>query len=280
MGIIETINEKKDSLTKKQRMVALYMLEHVEDMRYETLKQLSENMGVTEKTILSTCQALGYDGINEVKFEFRKSKIASKKTNPITQKEEYYTAIPSYEMYSGKSEEQFLREIGAGEMLMLTAYWNQIQIADFQLAADMICQKRKIMIAGRGLAHMMAKILQMYLNSAGVFAVVINTELNEPVYSAISTMDEDTMLIVISFPDYYPMTVELAEEAKRQNATVLAIADKDEAAVVKYADHSLLVPSESMLFINSPTGMAMLVNLLSANVKLRKSIAIDERIRK
>lgn len=49
MGIIETINEKKDSLTKKQRMVALYMLEHVEDMRYETLKQLSENMGVTEK---------------------------------------------------------------------------------------------------------------------------------------------------------------------------------------------------------------------------------------
>ena len=61
--ILTIIRKKKNGLTKKQRIVAEYMLEHQDEMSYITLRDLSRKIGVTEITILNTCQALGFDGI-------------------------------------------------------------------------------------------------------------------------------------------------------------------------------------------------------------------------
>ena len=71
MVIIENIKKRSTELTRKQYMVAMYMIDHPDEMAYITLKELSQNIGVTEITILNTCASLGYEGFTQIKYEFR-----------------------------------------------------------------------------------------------------------------------------------------------------------------------------------------------------------------
>ena len=72
MNIKKRIEEYYQGLTKKQKSVADFIREHIEMMSFITLKEMSQQIGVTEITILNTCQSLGYDNFNELKYECRK----------------------------------------------------------------------------------------------------------------------------------------------------------------------------------------------------------------
>ena len=72
MNVIERIQEKYGEMTKKQRVLADYMLENPDSMSFMTMKNLSSRTQVSEMTILNYCTALGYGNYNELKYEFRK----------------------------------------------------------------------------------------------------------------------------------------------------------------------------------------------------------------
>ena len=72
MTVVEQIQEKYPFLTKKQREVAAYMVADPERMSYTTLKEISRDTGITEMTILKTCDSLGFASFSDLKYEFRK----------------------------------------------------------------------------------------------------------------------------------------------------------------------------------------------------------------
>ena len=55
MNIIESIEQKYDGLTRKQKLIADYMRSHAEDMCFLTLKELSAATDVSEMTVLKLC---------------------------------------------------------------------------------------------------------------------------------------------------------------------------------------------------------------------------------
>lgn len=72
MDIIETIKSRYDGLTKKQKKIADYMINHIDKMSFITMKELSDATSVTEVTILNACAALGFPSFKEFKYEARK----------------------------------------------------------------------------------------------------------------------------------------------------------------------------------------------------------------
>lgn len=78
-NVLDVIAEKKAALPRKQRIVAEYMEQNPQLMSYITLKELSNDLQVTEITVLKTCQSLGYGGFNDIKYEFRKTAIEKEK---------------------------------------------------------------------------------------------------------------------------------------------------------------------------------------------------------
>ena len=65
MDIIETIKSRYDGLTKKQKKIADYMINHIDKMSFITMKELSDATSVTEVTILNACAALGFPSFKE-----------------------------------------------------------------------------------------------------------------------------------------------------------------------------------------------------------------------
>ena len=103
---------------------------------------------------------------------------------------------------------------------------------------------------------------------ARIPSVLINSELNESVYTLLPMIDSKTLLVAVSFPDYYFMTQKVAEYAKKKKARVLAISDSREAEVVLYADAVLTAPSTTRLALNTLSVPMALANMLTSAVKI------------
>ncbi|WP_262302580.1 MurR/RpiR family transcriptional regulator, partial [Segatella hominis] len=152
-------------------------------MSYITLRELSSSLEVTEITVLKTCQSLGFDGFNELKYEFRKNSIAKRKTDVLDEKNFYTESIPEYE---SEDERKFLKEVGESEVQMTAQFWEEVNLTDIFRAAGMLLSKKKIYICGRGISYLLAQCMVAYLYGCDCYASVVNTELNEEVYGVLS----------------------------------------------------------------------------------------------
>lgn len=260
--ILTIIRKKKNGLTKKQRIVAEYMLEHQDEMSYITLRDLSRKIGVTEITILNTCQALGFEGINAVKYEFRKAQILEEKTDVIDEISTYNIGVvPGYEL---SDKEQFLKEVGTEEIGMLKDYWASVDLHRIFEAAELCTGYDRVLICGRGFSYTVAELLQNYLSYGDIYASVVNTELNDNTYGMLPALKPDTLVIVISFPDYYYMTTKVAEFAKKAGAKLLAVTDREDTEVARLADLVLAAPTRSRIFMNTLSAVMMMLNLFAS----------------
>ena len=260
--ILTIIRKKKNGLTKKQRIVAEYMLEHQDEMSYITLRDLSRKIGVTEITILNTCQALGFEGINAVKYEFRKAQILEEKTDVIDEISTYNIGVvPGYEL---SDKEQFLKEVGTEEIGMLKDYWASVDLHRIFEAAELCTGYDRVFICGRGFSYTVAELLQNYLSYGDIYASVVNTELNDNTYGMLPVLKPDTLVIVISFPDYYYMTTKVAEFAKKAGAKLLTVTDREDTEVARLADLVLAAPTRSRIFMNTLSAVMMMLNLFAS----------------
>ena len=210
MNIIERLKERYPDMTKKQKQIADYMMSHVDKMSFITLKDLSAETQVTEMTILNACSAFGYANFNEVKYEFRKYISMQNKIELHKENEYPSNYVPKCDM---EEQKKLLQEICEEESAMAQKFFEQMDIEQIFQVADQILVSKKILICGRGISKL-AEFLKLRLAGIGIGAVVVDTELNDSVHSALAMMDQETLMIAISFPDYYFMTEKLAAYAK------------------------------------------------------------------
>lgn len=272
MNIIERLKEKYPEMTKKQKQIAEYMMSHVDKMSFITLKELSAETQVTEMTILNACSAFGYANFNEVKYEFRKY-ISMQNKIELHKENEYPSSyVPNYDR---EEEKKLLQEICEEESAMAQKFFEKMDIEQIFRVADQILVSKKILICGRGVSKLLAEFLKLRLAGIGIGAVVVDTELNDSVHSALAMMDRETLVLAISFPDYYFMTDKLAAYAKKLGAIVCAVTNVESAEIVAYSSLTLLAPSATRLFLNTPSVPMMLVNILTSAVDLRMSCRSD-----
>ena len=268
MGILDTIRQDGGKLTKKQRLVADYMMMHPDEMAYLTLKDLSRKIGVTEITILNACQALGYSGLNDVKYEFRKEMLLAEKTDVVDEKNSYNERVPEYEL---SDREQFLQAVGNEEIELLRNYWAHFDMKAVLDAAELFFQYKRIIFCGRGFAYSVAENLRNYLSYADIFATAVNTELNDHTFGLLAGTDKETLIVTVSFPDYYFMTTKIAKFAKDAGAKLIVLTDRMDSEAASYGDLVLTAPTTTRCFLNTLSPVMMLLNILGSALNLIRS---------
>lgn len=272
MNVIERLKEKYPDMTKKQKQIAEYMMSHVDRMSFITLKDLSTETQVTEMTILNACTAFGYANFNEVKYEFRKYISMQNKIELHKENEYPSNYVPKCNL---EEQKKLLKEICEEESAMTRKFFEQIDMELIFKAADEILLSRKVLICGRGISKLLAEFLKLRLAGTGIGAVVVDTELNDSVHSALAMMDRETLVIAIAFPDYYFMTEKLAAYAKELGAKVFAVTNTESADIVAHSELTLCAPSTTRLFLNTPSVPMMLVNILTSAVDMRMRCRSD-----
>jgi DNA-binding MurR/RpiR family transcriptional regulator len=130
-------------------------------------------------------------------------------------------------------------------------------------AAALVVAARRRFIAGYGKSFAYATLLAWDL-AAGLSKVsLIDGTTVRPLDVLCDTGPSD-VLVAFSFRRYHRQTVQLAEQFVLAGGVVIAITDDAGAPLTAQAERTLIVPTGSASYVDSPTAVAAISHLLSA----------------
>ena len=268
MTVIEQIQEKYPFLTRKQREVADYMLEDPDRMSYATLREISQDLSITEMTILKTCNLLGFDSFSALKYEFRKH--AAQQLDLLRHPGVEFS-IPPAPAYELEDTRRLLAEIRDEEAALYYAFVRDLPLDEVSQAASMILAAEQVILCGRGVSAIICDYFATMLTLLGRGVLNVNTELDDAIYAALPLLKENTLLIAVSYPDYYRMTMKLVEYARRQGINILGRTESKRSPLAPYCDLVLTAPTKTRMLPNTIGAPMSLITLVASAMNIQLS---------
>ena len=251
MQIQTILAEKSIQLTKAQKQVTQYIMDHYEESIFLTAAKLAKKTGVSEATVVRFAQILGFDGYPKLQQMLRKN-LQSHLTT-VTRLEQTVKNI--------RTDGDILTKIMQEDIRNLSETLRDISLETFRQAVTDMKNARHIYVVGLRGAHAPALVLALYLRFLGKRASPVIPGYGD-VWNTLHGMGNEDLVIGISLPRYTKLTIEILEYAKGNGARVGAITDSFVSPLARNADWVLPVHSRLDSFIESFTAAMSIVNAL------------------
>lgn len=251
--IIKNIKENIPNLSKSNKRIAHFIIENVEDAAFLTAAKIAKEVGVSESTVVRFATTLGFDGFPQLQREisdFLKQKLHS-------------PAKIDFENTNLKGSD-LVKKIMTDDSNRLLDSLNMIDETAFNAAVSMISKARKVYVVGVRSCEALASFFSFYLRMIVDDVVLVSTSSSSEIFEQMINIDEQDVLVGISFPRYSMRTLKAMEFANNRNAGVIAITDSIHSPMNLYSSCNLF----------SKCSMAKLVDSLVAPMSLINSLII------
>ena len=267
--IIAKIENIYPSLSKGHKLIADFVCQQYEKAAFMTAAALSENTGVSCSTVVRFAVELGYDGYPQLQkalHEMVRTKL---------------TAVQRMEVTSNRmGDRDVLSTILNYDILKIKQTLDEIDKDAFEEAVQTIVNAKKIYILGVRSSSSLAGFLGFYLNIIFDNVRLINTTSASEIFEQIMKIDENDVVIGISFPRYSARTLKAIQYAKNQNTKVVAITDSETSPLTKYANHTLIARSDIASFVDSLVAPLSVINALIVALGMIKKENVYESFNK
>lgn len=245
-SLVALLIARQDSLPKRLNQLAQFCLNNPEDVAIYNIVGLSKLAGVPAANITRFAKELGFAGFAELQDVFRQRLVGPRMT--------YADRIKALGDAADQNAERGLdldHPRALFDTFVQTAVDSLLRLRDdvqdqaLEAFVDRLADCDSVYIAAARGAFGIGAYCFYGLSQVGKPAHMIDNlgaMRNEQV-GAIRNRDA---LLVLTFDDYTPETVAIAEMAARSNCTLLAITDNELSPVVKLADHVLYVKEASL----------------------------------
>lgn len=272
-NLIAKIQEAK--LTRTQKVIADYILDHIYDSCFVTSTALSNAIHVSEASIIRFSRALGFSGYMDFQRELRAAF-----QNRVTEVSDTIT-VPAEKLilHAKENKESGFRISQYTEVIdNLKAAFNENTEEMIERAAELITESRcKYVAATRGNSAL-GDYFHLYLKQMLPHVELTTAASLSPMDQMVSIGSKDC-LILFSFPRYSALDKLTAQMAKDANASVIVITDRPASELAGYATVLLTAPIEISTFFNSLVAPQFLSELLLTAISKRTS-HLEERLRK
>lgn len=259
--IYDAIGIKIDKMSKTQKKIAEYILNNRIETAFLNVKQLAKNAEVSDASIIRFANFLGYGGYSELQQLFQQSTQTKLKTDK--------------DSYEEDSEQQVLESIFEKEIRHIQVTYDNLDTEAFFQATDRIVNaKRVFIICGRS-TRTLGSYFQHYLKVILDDVYFLDSfDGNEEIFSS---MNENDVVVGITFKRYTKRTLELVDFAHKKNAQIIAITDYVTSPIVKYANNYLLAETRTFKYIDSFVAPQVLVNAIISYVGKVKNMELEKR---
>lgn len=258
VDLIKLIQKNFPKLSKGQKLIAEFIMSNYDKAAFMTAAKLGEKVGVSESTVVRFAIALGYEGypkLQKALQELIKTKL---------------TTVQRIEMSSDMvNEDDVVRKVLKSDMDNIRATLEEIDLETFDGVIDDIMNARNIYIIGLRTSNALAEFLGFYLNLILENVRVVSQGISE-IYEQLFNLNEEDLVIAISFPRYSRRTVEALNFAKKQGAKIVAITDSPLSPLLNYAHRNLFAKSNMASFVDSLVAPLSLINALIIAVSIRE----------
>lgn len=251
-------------LSKGQKLIANYILDHYEKAVFLTAAKLGTIVGVSESTVVRFANELGYDGYP--KFQDALEELVKSKL----------TAMQRLEVTTDRIDtSHVLKSVLQMDEEKIRSTRDQIDEEAFNRAVDKIIGAKTIYILGVRSCAGLASFLGFYLNIIFDNIKVVNTNSISEMFEAIHRINEEDVIIGISFPRYSKRVMKCLEFAQSKKASVIAITDSYISPIAGYSDYALIGSSEMVSFVDSLVAPLSIINAIIVAISLRKKDEIS-----
>lgn len=262
VDLISLIQSEFSKLSKGQKIIAQYILSDYDKVAFMTAAKLGDTVGVSESTVVRFANALGFAGYPELQKslqELIKTKL---------------TTVQRVEMSKEYSNDfTTLKKVLRADIENIKGTLDDIDPEAFEMSISKITAAKKIYIVGLRSSATLGEYLAFYLNFILDNVVLVNYGISD-VFEQILKVNEDDLVIGISFPRYSKRTYELLKYAKEQGANIISITDSKLAPISELSSHILIARSNMASFVDSLVAPFSVANALIVSVGMRKKTDI------
>ena len=250
-NLLDRIDSALGGLSKRQKMIAEYIIDHYDKAAYMTASKLGETVGVSESTVVRFAGEIGYDGYPELQKAMQEM-IRDK-----------LTSVQRIDVASDRiNYEDVLSSVLNQDIKLIKKTMEENNNDSFVRAVDSIVNARTIYIFAVKSSFALARFLGYYFELIFVNVKIIETTSKTQMYEQLFRIDKQDVMIGISFPRYSSSTMEAMQFASQQGAHVIAITDSMTSPVTKISDCVLIAKSDMASVVDSLVAPLSLINAL------------------
>ncbi|NMS91702.1 MurR/RpiR family transcriptional regulator [Clostridioides difficile] len=262
--LISNIQSQYTRLSKGQKLIAQYILNNYDKVAFMTACKLGETVGVSESTVVRFANALGYSGYPKLQAalqELIKNKL---------------TTVQRVEMAHDYSDDfAILNKVLKSDIDNIRSTLEEIDEKAFKEASNKLLRARKIYILGMRSSFVVAQYLGFYLDIILDNVHIIRMDMGDA-FEQIVRINEEDVIVAISFPRYSKKSYQIVDYAKEKGAHVISLTDSLFAPVASLADNTLLVKSNMASFVDSLVPALSISNALAISVGMKEKEDIKQ----
>ena len=250
-NLLDRIDSALGGLSKRQKLIAEYIIDHYDKAAYMTASKLGETVGVSESTVVRFASEIGYDGYPELQKAMQEM-IRDK-----------LTSVQRIDVASDRIDYgDVLSSVLNQDIKLIKKTMEENNSDSFVRAVDSIVNARTIYIFAVKSSFALARFLGYYFELIFGNVKIIETTSKTQMYEQLFRIDKQDVMIGISFPRYSSSTMEAMQFASQQGAYVIAITDSMTSPVTNISDCVLIAKSDMASVVDSLVAPLSLINAL------------------
>ncbi|MBS5325471.1 MurR/RpiR family transcriptional regulator [Lachnospiraceae bacterium AM23-2LB] len=253
------MEERRSQMSKGQKRLADYVSKNYDKAVFLTAAKLGEVVGVSESTVVRFATQLGYKGYPG--FQKALEELVRNKLNSIQRMEVTYGRI---------SQSEIIEAVLHSDIEKIKLTLEAIDQKAFDLAIDTLLNAKRVYVIGIRSCAPLASFLSFYLNLVCENVTLVNTNSSSEIFEQLIRINEEDVIVGISFPRYSMRTLKALEFASNRKAKVITLTDSVHSPMNLYSSCNLIARSDMASIVDSLVAPLSVINALVVALCMKK----------
>ena len=270
-SLCDYILARFDEFSRSQRDVAQYIVDHLDEVAFQTAEELARRANTSSSTVVRFSQALGFEGYPELQRSARDE--YRRRHEPGTIEGEGLGSGPLFGLDRSPFEDALAQD---HQNLETTA--RRLSRKDVERTIEAIATAERIVVVGTDQMAFFASYLRHLLMLLDLRVEVVASASQESL-QRLARIDENTLLVALSAGRPHPLVVRAMKLARHRRGRAIALVDATLSEVAQLANTTLFYSSDSPAYVRSHAALLSLLQGIAHGVYSRDTVGFDDRVR-
>ena len=260
------IRDRYESLSKRLKQVAKYILDNSNSIVFDTVAVIAERADVPPSTLIRFANAFGYSGFNEMKQIFRENWM--EETVNYSERAMLFDKIDPENATQGAPNE-ILNVFAQANNQALLQLANQTSREQLESAVEMLHSANNIFIIGLKRSFSVASYLNYALHHLNCHSYIIDG-LGGMFEEQLNLIKPGDVVVAISFSPYAKETLNIMNAVAKNSVKQISITDSQISPLVGFSDVSFIVKEAQVSGFRSQCATMTLVQTLAISLAFKR----------
>lgn len=263
------IRERYDSLSKRLKQVAKYVLDNTNSVVFDTVATIAEQANVPPSTLIRFANAFGFSGFNEMKQVFRQ--------NLLEETVNYSDRVRLFGKIDQDDEEKntpakILNAFTQANNIALQQLNLQTDTQQLEQAVELLDSANNIYIVGLKRSFSVANYLNYALHHLNCRAYLLDG-LGGMFEEQLALIKPGDVVVAISFSPYAQETLRILDVTSGNGVKHIAITDSQISPLVSFSDVAFIVKEAQVSGFRSQCATMTLAQTLAISLAFKRNMS-------